>query len=805
MASAPASGESAERVWRRGAIVESWARYKRLVTLLASQPRYAVKLAQAVELADADEFAAVLVNVLHASGGTLGIIRTLLLSEFSAENVQAVGGAGRTVLRGNGILTKIESAFVRRVGRDYLRTLIGDLVAQVVHDPELNLEVDPRRVADAAADDEDEPGAQLAAQVAALKATAQLFVERITAPEMVALMPREVRAIAAYTAEQAALHCPDACGTLVGAFVMLRYICPAIAAPESVGLVPLEAPPSMQARRNLVLLAKLLQTLANGAVQGAGREAYMAPLADWVAHNLPAMAAYLAAVPAMPPAPTPAAPTPAPAAPVDVNMGALAVADLFALHRIVWRYTPALFTALGRDAGGGEGADTAFVAFIAELGPPPTLRSRAAPDPADKPVAAPAAKSSATPRSNALLDTSALEAARFLYVQGHTRDGLPVVYFIVNRLRPEFLVNINLLVTHVFKVMEAIVSANAKYALVIDMSWATFSDDHKSNGYRYIRQLSNAFSRSVRKNLAAAYIVHPTSYTRAVIFFMRAWTSKKLSRKLHELYTWKDLGRFIDPARIALPDTSRDFITKAYKVQKVNAKGRSQARLIKFTPTSLLNIDPKTRRLQNEKALADIEEMSAPLNVPELRMRFKEETAAAAKLSWGADPEDLVSRRYVCASLAERDAIVEDVFRFAFKAGAAAGAGGGGGGSSGGGGVAAGGVGAGEFQVTKINQAGKRQARTVKLTCDSLLNLNERDIRSETAFAGIDEAVIDPSSPNTVLVKFKSEDFRRPLLCRDGEAPLLTRALADAVRHYQALHDSELARDAANMPALDEL
>ena len=37
-------------------------------------------------------------------------------------------------------------AFVKQVGSDYINSLVGDLVRQIVLDPELNLEVDPKKL-----------------------------------------------------------------------------------------------------------------------------------------------------------------------------------------------------------------------------------------------------------------------------------------------------------------------------------------------------------------------------------------------------------------------------------------------------------------------------------------------------------------------------------------------------------------------------------------------------------------------------------------------------------------------------------
>ncbi len=93
------------------------------------------------------------------------------------------------------------------------------------------------------------------------------------------------------------------------------------------------------------------------------------------------------------------------------------------------------------------------------------------------------------------------------------------------------------------------------------------------------------------------YIVHPSAYTRAVVHFMRFFTSRKLKRKIVEIYNWKQLTKLIDTENIPLyslcfiivprltpflhillPETSKDYITKSYRLIKVNAKGKKQER-----------------------------------------------------------------------------------------------------------------------------------------------------------------------------------------------------------------------------------
>ena len=71
--------------------------------------------------------------------------------------------------------------------------------------------------------------------------------------------------------------------TAVGAFIFLRFFCPAIVAPEAEGLV--SSTPSKEMRRGLLLIAKIVQNLANNVLFGA-KEPYMYPLNEFLAHNI---------------------------------------------------------------------------------------------------------------------------------------------------------------------------------------------------------------------------------------------------------------------------------------------------------------------------------------------------------------------------------------------------------------------------------------------------------------------------------------------------------------------------------------
>lgn len=76
---------------------------------------------------------------------------------------------------------------------------------------------------------------------------------------------------------------PDAKYTAVGAFIFLRFFCPAIVAPEAEGL--LDTAPSKDLRRGLLLIAKVIQNLANNVLFGA-KEPYMYPLNNFLTQNI---------------------------------------------------------------------------------------------------------------------------------------------------------------------------------------------------------------------------------------------------------------------------------------------------------------------------------------------------------------------------------------------------------------------------------------------------------------------------------------------------------------------------------------
>ncbi|CAH0485685.1 unnamed protein product [Peronospora farinosa] len=71
----------------------------------------------------------------------------------------------------------------------------------------------------------------------------------------------------------------------LGGLVFLRFLCPALVVPHKMNLTPGNAAPGRQMQRTLVLLAKLMQSLANNVEYSASTEPFMVPFNAFLARN----------------------------------------------------------------------------------------------------------------------------------------------------------------------------------------------------------------------------------------------------------------------------------------------------------------------------------------------------------------------------------------------------------------------------------------------------------------------------------------------------------------------------------------
>jgi len=255
-------------------------------------------------------------EVLSAS---TGLSNTSSLSEENpSDSKDASASSGNnTILRENCTATKFMKIFVGRVGQNYLQEIIGDIINQiVVQERKVSLEVNPSFT-----DPE-----ELENNRRNLIQKVTVILNRITSKESIDKMPVGIRVLAGYISEFVSVHTPKKVPILIGGFIILRYINPAIIAPDSHGLVPKGKSLTSIVRRNLTLISKILQNISSGILFG-NKEQFMVCFNDFINTMKSTMQKYFIDI--IVPGST--------AVPIPNELNAVTVKDLHLLHRILFQ------------------------------------------------------------------------------------------------------------------------------------------------------------------------------------------------------------------------------------------------------------------------------------------------------------------------------------------------------------------------------------------------------------------------------------------------------------------------------------
>jgi hypothetical protein len=262
-------------------------------------------------------------------------------------------------------------SFLLDTATDYLSACLRPLVEEVCADRKLMLEIDPEKTT-----------SSVEANAVELEKWAAKFLARITAPEMIRAMPRPVRALAHFVLRgaervQSPGDTTDAY-PLIGNLVILRFLNPAIAIPDFYGVLPPGHSPNFRARRNLILITKVLQAVANG-VPFDSKEDCMVPLNSFVQRSIPAIREYLRALVSDPTADAAGCQWAEfrdghafqPLDVDDVDMGKYRLRELAVAHRVLLEHKDKLVASLPAEAA--RTAVPELTALLERLGQPPMI------------------------------------------------------------------------------------------------------------------------------------------------------------------------------------------------------------------------------------------------------------------------------------------------------------------------------------------------------------------------------------------------------------------------------------------------
>lgn len=582
-----------------------------------------------------------------------------------------------------------------------------------------------------------------------------LSILSVFTDEFISAMPRPLRAIAGYTYDAAMSFCPAQVTQLVGGFILLRFICPAIVSPDSFRILPVDAPVTESARRNLVLITKVLQTLSNGVL--GEKETYMLSLRPFFEEKryggqslMDVMKTFLVKIATDPlyennELPSSWADLEQPSG-NDVDITLIDRKDLFEFHRILYNLLPKLKQYLS-EAQSQDSQE--FVKTLSLLSPPPCSMPLTSENTEEEVTSVNIAASKTMDEKY----FQNFENSKFFYQGPVGLDNTAIFYLILSRMNSAHIFSLAYLYEYMYKVMEQSASIG-KFSIVVDCSWYPHVfDEKKTMLFGSASAFCQKFPLSFSERLSKVIIVHPNSFTKKFVRVIKTLFSEAASSKIVEIYNWKQLNVYIKPSNISLPDESKGFITKSYTALKVNAKGKRQERLIKFTVDSFLNIDPRSHEIKNETKITDIFAMFSEVNSPELVLVFTAEKISRSTKSFLEDEMDKTRRRYIFETVSKRDDLLVDIFEAIFddyilqksnKAKLQQ-----------------------EFNVTKINNRGKHQERIQKLTSDSILNISGSTIKTEIPISGIESVSF---KQNEVVLKLKSEDFVRRFKTLEAES-----------------------------------
>ncbi|PWN19235.1 hypothetical protein BCV69DRAFT_313979 [Microstroma glucosiphilum] len=189
----------------------------------------------------------ILLSIFDSQGGILRFLKKAIEVEIGKTNTEEM------VFRSNSNRTHLISLFARTHGYEYLRSILTPLIADMADKPDgYSFEIEPDKL---------RPGESAAVNQAHLEEAAQKFIDTIcdSAPQVPAVM-RELSRHIRLTMDA---KFPNSKYQGVGGFIFLRLIGPAIVAPENIDMKLNGPNHKKDLRRGLLLVSKILQTLAS--------------------------------------------------------------------------------------------------------------------------------------------------------------------------------------------------------------------------------------------------------------------------------------------------------------------------------------------------------------------------------------------------------------------------------------------------------------------------------------------------------------------------------------------------------------
>ncbi|KAI1762758.1 GTPase [Hypoxylon sp. FL1150] len=391
-------------------------KYDELLELLTHDMNLAVAISTVCPSGEVEELTISMLNIFESRGRTFELMEALIKQEIEETENES------EILRRNCVATKMLSIYAKWKGAGYLKATLQKVVERLMlTSKDLDLELDPTRISSQE---------ELQKNALQLRIVAKVFIDDICASST--SIPPSFRKICSMISASVMPRFQEAKYTAVGAFIFLRFFCPAIVAPEAENLV--DVAPSKEMRRGLLLIAKVIQNLANNVLFGA-KEPYMYPLNDFLTQNIYRVTTFLREI-SVPPTSMETAPA---------ESETFEFGSCVALHRFLYEHwdhvRQRLMSQERREhvrspnelARGRSPLLEPLRALIANLGPPPLAVTWNRPQiSANSPLAY--SRFQHFMFRNAFRSTDSFMTSRAIYDGGESRDGLSVICVILRHI-----------------------------------------------------------------------------------------------------------------------------------------------------------------------------------------------------------------------------------------------------------------------------------------------------------------------------------------------------------------------------------